>query len=210
MMRRWVARGLWALGVTAVVGVAWWEARAGRAAPLPRYGQVPSYELLDDDGRPFDPLMLRGEVWISDFIFTRCAGQCPMLTDRLAHLATRLGDQSRLRFVSFTVDPAWDTPQRLQEYAKRYRATDGAVPWSFVTGPQEQLWRLSREGFHLGVERQPEAAAEPILHSVRLVLVDAQGAIRGYYDGTDEQQVRQLEHAARRLLAEAPARAHDR
>ena len=70
--------------------------------------------------------------------------------------------------------------------------------WRFVTGAPAAITALARDGFHLGVA-EGESREEPITHSVRLVLIDARGAIRGYYDATDAQAIRRLQSDARRL-----------
>jgi cytochrome oxidase Cu insertion factor (SCO1/SenC/PrrC family) len=97
--------------------------------------------------------------------------------------------------VSFSVDPAHDTPTVLRAYAEQHHAD--ADRWWFLTGPREELYRLVSEGFHLAVaERSPEEATqtpgEMITHSDRFVLVDASGRLRAYYHGTDSAAVQQI------------------
>ena len=157
-------------------------------AQLPVYGEVPDFALVDQRGQPVTRHDLLGHVWIADFIFTRCAGQCPMMTAQMAELARQL--PSEARFVSLSVDPTHDAPNVLADYA----ASHGALSeqWRFVTGSPEAIYRLSTKGFHLSVEPQGGTAAEPIIHSARFVLVDQTGRIRGYYDGTDAEAVSRL------------------
>ncbi len=166
-------------------------------APLPIYGEVPAFTLVDQQGQPVSRDTLQGSVWVADFIFTRCAGQCPMVSAQMAQLAALLAHRPGVRLVSFTVDPAWDTPEVLARYAAQYRRSDAA--WSFLTGDEATIRRLCREGFHVALSEQG-TDAEPITHSTRLVLVDRQGHIRGYYDATDESAMRQLRRDLRRVL----------
>lgn len=163
---------------------------------LPVYGEVPAFTLVDQQGRPVSGEALRGSVWVADFIFTRCAGQCPMMSAQMARLAALLAHRPGVRLVSFTVDPAWDTPEVLARYAAQYRTSDAA--WSFLTGDEATIRRLCREGFRVALSEQG-TEAEPITHSTRLVLVDRRGHIRGYYDATDEAAMRQLRHDLRRV-----------
>lgn len=163
------------------------------------YGAVPDFTLVERDGSRVGLADLEGRYWVADFIFTRCNGICPILTKRMASLARKLPDDD-IRFVSFSVDPSFDTPEVLESYA----AASGVetARWLFLTGPREQIHRLVGEGFRLNVaERSPEAAddGELITHSDRFVLVDPTGTIRGYYHGTDEESVERLVEDLRRL-----------
>ena len=168
-----------------------------RQAALPVYGEVPAFTLVDQQGQPVSRDTLRGSVWVADFIFTRCAGQCPMMSAQMTQLAARLPHDSGVRLVSFTVDPTWDTPEVLARYAAQYPTSVAA--WSFLTGDEAAIHRLCREGFHVALSEQG-TDAEPITHSTRLVLVDRQGRIRGSYEATDEAAVRQLRRDLRRVL----------
>ncbi len=163
-------------------------------ADLPIYGVLPDFSLTAQDGSTISKSLLLGHPWIADFIFTRCAGQCPRMSMSMAGLQSDLAAMKNLLFVSFSVDPKWDTPDELAKYAKVY----GADPtrWFFVTGPQQDVYGLSRKGFKLGVDEStpdaPNIAAEPIFHSSRLVLVDSQCRVRGYYDALEPEGLRRL------------------
>ena len=180
-----------------LLGIVWGRAMVPHAAaPLPTYGQVPAFSLTDHRGQPVTRATLAGSVWIADFIFTRCAGQCPMMSAQMASLKRALQGAPGIRLVSFSVDPSHDTPQRLADYAVHYGALDRR--WLFMTGEPAAMTSLVQDGFHLGIGLDG-SAREPITHSVRLVLVDQQGLIRGYYDATDAAAMAQLQRDARRL-----------
>ena len=163
--------------------------RGPQPALPPIMGAVPSFTLIDQHGRPVTREALRGAPWIADFIFTRCGGQCPMMTARMRTLQQRLPADARVRLVSFSVDPSYDTPPVLAAYAARAGAGER---WFFLTGDQATILRLSRDGFKLAAEPEGGPAEEPVIHSVRLVLVDGQERIRGYYDGSEPASVEQL------------------
>jgi len=170
------------------------------ASELPLLFDLPEFTLVERSGRPATLAGLRGQPWIADFIFTRCAGVCPAMTARMAALRTRLAG-TPVRFVSFTVDPRNDTPEILTRYAA---AAGAGADWWFVTGPVRDLHALSTEGFKLAaMENAPgaETADGPFLHSSKFVLVDGSGAIRGYYDSEDAAAVDALEADARRLAS---------
>ena len=201
-MRRFLFFACVAGGTAALIigGFLFREASASRAmSPLPVLGQVPSFALVDHHGRPFSDGDLRGRVWVADFVFTRCAGQCPMMHERMRDLSQIIRNPD-VRLVSFSVDPEWDTPQVLAAYV----AQQGwpTHQWSFVTGARAEIERVCRDGFHLSMGSE-DAGAEPVTHSVRLALVDRQGGIRGYYDATDDSRLTQLTRDLQQLAASA-------
>src|SRR5690606_14716906 len=85
-------------------------AACDRSEPLPVLGTLPSFELVDQRGEAFRSEEMRGEVWIANFVFTRCPSICPTLSRRMAELQHRyLGRKDELRLLSVTVDPANDS-----------------------------------------------------------------------------------------------------
>ncbi len=170
-------------------------------AELPRYSAVPDFTGVSQTGSVVTKAALSGKAFIADFIFTTCQGICPGMTSKMKSLEDRLRDEPGIRFVSFTVDPAHDTPEVLA----RYGAEHGADPsrWLFVRTDKERIRTLCRDGFKLAVEDAGAGASEPILHSTRFVLVDAEGTIRGYYDSVEPGALAALAADARRLAAEA-------
>ena len=168
------------------MGLAGWLRVSRR---LPVLGAVPDFALVERSGAPLTPADLRGHVWIADFVFTRCPNVCPLLSQRMAKLQgafARAGDPVRL--VSFSVDPAHDTPEVLRDYARRAGAHDG---WLFVTGPRDAVATLLREGFKVAWADDGPATS-PITHSDRFVLVDRALRIRGYYHGSEPDDVARL------------------
>lgn len=179
-------------------------AACSRTPPLARYGTLPDFRLVERSGRPFTRAGLAGKIWVADFIFTRCAGACPAMTARMARLRHEV--PADVTFVSFTVDPANDTPETLTRYATTFRADER---WLFVTGAQKDLYALSTGGFKLEAmevppEEQKGQGDGPFLHSAKFILVDGRGEIRGYYDSDDEDDVKTLVADVGRLQKEAP------
>ncbi len=182
-----------------------WRLRSGTPEPpLPVLGAVPAFSLTERSGKTVTATDLAGRVWIADFIFTRCGGMCPGLTTTLAALLRRL-DAAGLpntTAVSFTVDPTRDDPATLQRYAERFGAD--ATRWLFLTGERDAVERLVRDGFRLSIAELPpgerENSPEPITHSDRFVLVDADLNIRGYYHATEADAVERLERDLVRLV----------
>ena len=166
-----------------------------KQAELPVFNTVPDFTLIERSLREVSRQDLAGEVWIADFIFTHCAGTCPLMTAKMRKLQDTL--PAEIQLVSFSVDPVQDTPEVLKEYAQRY----GADPkrWLFLTGNKDAIYKLSIEGFKLGLD-DSGSAAEPITHSTRFALVDRQGRIRGYYGMNDETALVRLAKDVKALL----------
>ena len=173
---------------------------------LPRFGRLPEFSLQDHTGQPVTRAGLKGRVWVADFIFTRCGGACPAMTARMSRLRREVPDE--VAFVSFTVDPANDTPEVLARYAANFKAD---ARWRFVTGPQKDLYALSTDGFKLAAMEVPAAQQRPgegdgpFLHSSKFVLVDRFADIRGYYDSTDEDEVKKIAVDIARIQNERPS-----
>jgi cytochrome oxidase Cu insertion factor (SCO1/SenC/PrrC family) len=167
-----------------------------RTAALPDYGEVPDFQLTERSGKTLTRADLVGSVWIADFIFTRCPGICPLLSTRMATIQQQLQGMTgrSARLVSFSVDPEWDTPERLRAYADKYHAH--TEQWLFLTGPLQTMTQLITTGFHLSLAQVPPEdqtpGREPIVHSDRLVLIDPSLRIRGYYHGSDQQEFNKL------------------
>ncbi|MGE5347623.1 MAG: SCO family protein [Acidithiobacillales bacterium] len=167
---------------------------------LPRYAAVPDFTGVSQTGSVVTKAALSGKVFIADFIFTTCQGICPGMTSKMKSLADQLRDEPGVRFVSFTVDPDHDTSEVLARYGVEHGADSSR--WLFVRTDKERIRTLCREGFKLAVEDAGPGASEPILHSTRFVLVDAEGTIRGYYDSSQPGALPALAADARRLAAE--------
>jgi protein SCO1/2 len=165
---------------------------------LDRLGPAPAFAFTDQRNRPFSDKELEGTVWLADFMFTTCQGICPILTERMKGFQDRFAGRAGWRIVSFSVDPAHDRPDTLAAYA----ASHGADParWTFLTGDKQEIFRTITDGFHLVVEEGAATSPEPIMHSPRIVLVDVDGEIRGYYDALEEDSMTKLAADLDRLL----------
>ena len=195
-------RLLWGLlAAVMLASTGWWAWNARFLRPVPPAAPaavartpLPDLLLTDERGLPFSPSQLKGRPWIAGFIFTSCAGECPLMTARMRELQNKL--PAEIHLVSFTIDPARDTPEVLAHYGKANGAESGR--WHFVTGETTALAKLSREGFGLafgGIE-MPEGG---LTHSVRLSLVDQTGAVRGTFDSSDPEAMKRLAEEARSL-----------
>jgi protein SCO1/2 len=163
-------------------------------------GRVPAFELSDQLGRKVRTQDLAGAPWVANFVFTRCPSVCPLLSAKFHALQKQLGDLPRVRFVSISVDPEYDTPSVLASYAARFEADPKR--WLFLTGPLSEIERTVVQGFKVHRGDPEPSASDPnlieIMHGEHFVLVDGQGDIRGYYRA-DTAGLKELEADLREL-----------
>jgi protein SCO1/2 len=200
-------RGLvWLISIlTAIVAisVAFNSLVQKRGSGLPVYYKVPEFLLTDHNGKPFGLKDLKGKIWVAKFFFTSCAGICIPMNQNMKQVQKAFANEPDIVIVSITVDPQTDTPEVLREFRKNYDAIDGK--WFFLTGNKKDIYRLARHGFKVAAEEVPpqeEGGPTDFIHSDRFILVDRNGFIRGYYNGTDSQQVKKLIADIRRLMKE--------
>lgn len=157
---------------------------------------IPSFSLTNETGKTFDSKSLKGKIFVASFFFTRCTTICPKITSQVSRVQdTFLGDPE-VQLLSISVDPKFDQPEQLALYAKRFDANKDQ--WHFLTGEKKIIYPLVLKGFHVPLADASEYDAaiknpdETFIHSERLVLVDKEGIIRGFYDGTDKKEVDRL------------------
>jgi protein SCO1/2 len=194
---------LWGAGVLvalAALGLGLGLVRPARAPEV--LGALPLFRFTSEQGAPFGSPELAGQVWVANFIFTRCPTVCPVFSRKMAEVQTRsAGMGAGLHLVSFSVDPEYDTPERLAAYAQRYGAE--AARWTFLTGDYQQLKDTVVGGFKMAMGKEAPAEDDllSIFHGEHFVLVDARGRIRGYYLSSDADAVERLLTDAQWLLA---------
>ena len=162
---------------------------------------LPAFTLQAASGSAFSKDDMAGQVWVANFIFTRCVSICPGLTEAMARLDRRYQEAGiPVRMLSVTVDPDHDTPEVLAEYGRQH----GVDPsrWALLTGPQEEVRALVEGGFRTAMGL-PEMTGNlvDVAHTGKFVLVDGRGRIRGYYD-TDVEGLDEIFHRARHVLDE--------
>jgi protein SCO1/2/putative membrane protein len=151
--------------------------------PDPTLPYVGDFSFTERSGRTVTKADLLGKVWIASFTFTCCNSSCPQINATVRKLQDDFASMPDVCFVTFTVDPEHDTPEKLTQHAQGL----GADPqrWFWLTGPQGDIYRLLKESFLVGVKRneKPRDDEEAVGHSTRLVLIDQRGQVRGYYQG---------------------------
>lgn len=181
--------------------------------PNPRWNQpemdtvfhtIPNWKLMDENGEEFLGESLKGKIYVADFFFTRCESICPKMSTELTRVQDTFSKEDEVQLASFSVDPTHDTPKILREYAKKYDAKFGK--WHFFTGTKTQIYPLAVKGYFIPVadaseyDKAVKLPDETFIHSEKLILVDKEGHIRGFYDGTDKKDVDRLILEIRVLL----------
>jgi len=149
--------------------------------PLPKYYKAPSFSLLTEDNLKMSESDLRGKVYLASFFFSNCPTTCPKNLEQIQKIQKRvkgLGD--RIAILSFSVDPENDVPKKLFKVARKWKANP--FIWKFLTGDLEHIKSVLVNGFKVPVgDKEYSKSIYDIAHSEKIVLVDQDGFIRGYY-----------------------------
>lgn len=173
-----------------------------KGVQLERYGSVAPFELVDENGRTFTDADMRGNVVIANYVFTRCLTVCPTITSKMRRLQKRTEDRPDLKLLSFTVDPEYDTPEVLADYAVEFGAD--SERWRFITGDPDAVRRVVTDSMMQSMDkdgRLQDDGTPNVAHSEYFVLFDKYLEIRGFYDSNDPPRMEELMRHARALLS---------
>ncbi len=161
---------------------------------------VEDFTLTERSGKTRTKTDLLGRPWVACFVFTRCAGPCPLVTSQMKQLQEMFGTRGP-QLVTLTVDPAHDTPEILARYAETW----GADPehWWFLTGDQSAIFGLIHRSFRMPVQETLGEDRKPgfeVIHSTNMMLVDAKGRIVGKFNATNPDEMAALHAELRKVL----------
>ena len=132
---------------------------------------------------------VQGQILVVDFFFTRCATICPLMTKNLKRIHDRLPADAPVQLLSHSVTPEADSVSVLKAYADKHEADPGR--WWFLTGPKDDIYTLARKSYFACLD-EGDGGYQDFVHTENVVLVDAQGRLRGFYDGTSQEDITQL------------------
>ena len=132
---------------------------------------------------------VQGQILVVDFFFTRCATICPLMTKNLQRIHDRLGPDAPVQLMSHSVTPVADSVSVLSAYADKH-GTDPDL-WWFLTGEKSEIYTLARKSYFSCLD-EGDGGFQDFVHTENIVLVDDQGRLRGFYDGTDSKAMSQL------------------
>ena len=158
---------------------------------LMRFAEIPEFEFIERDGSRFGKKNMLGKVNIVNFFFTNCQGPCPFMNSKVAELYKKYATTDKVQFVSISVDPERDSLSVLRAYAHSYGVNDKR--WVFLRGALSEVHELSEKGFLLAGEL-------PNLHSIKLILIDATGIVRGYYSSYSDESLKLMTTHVKELI----------
>lgn len=170
------------------------------------YYTVPPFRFTDAYGNTITDASTAGKIVVADFFFTSCTSICPRMTRQMQQLQFKLDDPAYkdVLFLSHTVDPETDSLPVLRKYARHWEADSSR--WKFVTGDAADIYRQGNNGYLLSA-LEDSTAAEQFVHDERFVLVDKRRHIRGFYDGTNTEDMGRLVTDLKMLMKEEKERA---
>ncbi|MDI3320826.1 SCO family protein [Pinibacter soli] len=154
------------------------------------------FSFSDQQHQVYGSGAIKGKITVANFFFSSCPTICPDMFRHIKKVSTAYANTDDVRFISFTVDPERDTPEKLAVYGK----LNGIDPcqWKLLTGDKKELYRLARKGFYI-TATEGDGGPEDFIHSDRLVLMDKDQFIRGYYDGTSDKDIQLLINDIKKL-----------
>ncbi len=174
---------------------------------LATIGKVPQFSFVNQNGKTITNHDYKGKVYVVEFFFTTCPDICIVMTENMTKIQNEFFGNPNVGIASFTIDPNHDTPEVLKKYAQDKGITK--PQWHLLTGPKEEIFKLSNEGFKLyvGENLNTEGGFE---HSGLFALIDQEGHIRSrvdedenpliYYNGLDLKEIQMLKEDIKKLL----------
>jgi len=154
---------------------------------------IADFDLMNQDGEAFSSKSVSKKIWVVEYFFASCMGICPIMNEQMKRIQSAYYSDTNVVILSFTVDPENDTPKVLKEYANAHESAAGK--WFFLTGNKESIYKLARKSFFLlkpaEAKNQGDVGSD-FIHTNNFVLIDENKQIRGYYDGTNRNEVDEL------------------
>lgn len=174
---------------------------------------IPAFSFVNQDNNIVNQDSMMGNIYVADFFFTTCPTICPVMTKNMSYLQQKLSIFPNVRFLSHTVDPRNDSPERFVEYIEEMKQNNVSIDlsnWDFVTGDIDEIYNIAKSYF-VNVSLD-SLAPGGFLHSEYFVLIDKEGRVRsgidkqgnvlGVYDGTRDSQMKDLVNDIKVLMAE--------
>ncbi len=150
---------------------------------------IPEFSFKDQNGESVGRAQMEGKITIVDFFFTSCPSICPVMSKEMERVDDMFRDKPMVQIMSISIDPEYDTPEILKAYADEHNATPGK--WHFLSGPKEETYRLAKCGFIIPTV-DGNGVPDDFVHTDKFMLIDELGRIRGYYSGTNREEVDML------------------
>ena len=153
------------------------------------YHTVGEFSLTDQFGNTVTNKTFDNKIYVAEFFFATCKTICPKMNLELTRVQEKFENNQDVLMISHTVNPEHDSVSVLNAYSKKYMAKQNK--WFFVTGDKKQIYDLARNSYFI-TAMQGDGGPDDFIHSEKLVLIDKEKRIRGFYDGTDQSDVDKL------------------
>ncbi len=154
-----------------------------------KYHTIGDFSLINQNGKTITQADYAGKIYIADFFFTTCPTICPIMTKNMAAIQAKIIDDPEVLLLSHSVTPQRDSVAQLKKYALEKGVID--AKWNLVTGPKKDIYELARKSY-LAVKTDGDGGPFDMIHTENFILVDKEKRIRGYYDGTKEEDIEKL------------------
>jgi len=151
--------------------------------------KVQNWTFINQNGKTITQDDYKGKVYVADFFFTTCTTICPIMSDNMVWLQEKIKNYDDVMLLSHTVMPEIDTPEVLKKYATERNIDD--KKWNLVTGDKKDIYYIARKSY-LSVKTGNPSEMYDMVHTENFILVDKKQRIRGFYDGTDQKDIKQL------------------
>lgn len=149
---------------------------------IARDHKIADFAFTNQNGKTITQNDYKGKIYVADFFFTTCPTICPVMTTNMAWLQDKVKGMPDVMLLSHSVTPDIDTPAVLKEYAKKKGVIDSK--WNLVTGDKKDIYYIARKSY-LAVKTTSSKELYDMVHTENFVLVDKEGRIRGFYNGTN-------------------------
>ena len=154
-----------------------------------KYHRIANFSLTNQNGDTITQEFYKDKIYVADFFFTTCQTICPIMTDHMYDIQKETIAEPDLLLLSHSVTPEIDTVAQLKRYAKKKLVN--ASKWNLVTGDKKQIYELARKSY-LAVKDAGSGGPFDMIHTENFMLIDKKQQIRGFYDGTDSEEIERL------------------
>ena len=154
-----------------------------------KYHTIANFELINQNGDTITEQDYEGKIYVADFFFTTCPTICPIMTKNMATIQGSILDEDDVLLLSHSVTPQIDSVPQLKKYALEKGVVD--AKWNLVTGDKRQIYELARKSY-LAVKTDGDGGPFDMIHTENFILVDKEKRIRGFYDGTNPDEIKKL------------------
>lgn len=151
--------------------------------------KVADFELINQNGKIITNKEYQDKIYIADFFFTRCQTICIAMAYNMSELQEYYKNDDDIMFLSHSVTPVIDSVSVLKEYAERKGVID--EKWNVTTGSKKHIYELARQSY-FAVLDEGDGGENDFIHTEQFILVDKDRQIRGYYDGTEKEDMEKL------------------